>query len=58
MATLRTLDLGIKVLGSNPRKSAKTGAGERDVPVSFGGITIQPGNTITSDEDGIVVHPA
>jgi regulator of ribonuclease activity A len=58
VATLRTLDLGIKALGSNPRKSAKTGAGERDVPVSFGGITIQPGNTVTSDEDGIVVHPA
>ena len=29
-ATLRTLDIGIKALGTNPRKSTKTGAGERD----------------------------
>jgi regulator of ribonuclease activity A len=58
VATLRTLDLGIKALGSNPRKSAKTGAGERDVPVSFGGVTIRPGDVVTSDDDGIVVHPA
>jgi regulator of ribonuclease activity A len=58
VAALRTLDLGIKALGSNPRKSAKTGAGDRDVPVSFGGITIRPGDTLTSDEDGIVIQPS
>jgi regulator of ribonuclease activity A len=45
-------------LGANPRKSGKTGAGERDVPVGFGGITIRPGDRVTSDDDGIVVHPS
>ena len=35
-ATLRTLDLGIKALGTNPRKSTKTGAGQRDVFVTRG----------------------
>jgi regulator of ribonuclease activity A len=54
-STLRTLDIGIKALGTNPRKSTKTGAGERDVPVSFGGITLAPGDTAYSDDDGIVV---
>ena len=29
-ATLGALDIGIKALGTNPRKSSKTGAGERD----------------------------
>jgi regulator of ribonuclease activity A len=58
VAALRTLELGIKALGSNPRKSGKTGAGERDVPVSFGGITVRPGDRVTSDDDGIVVHPS
>jgi regulator of ribonuclease activity A len=58
VAVLRTLDLGIKALGSNPRKSAKTGAGERDVPVTFGGITVRAGDRVTSDDDGIVVHPS
>jgi len=54
VATLRTLDLGIKALGSNPRKSAKDGAGEVDVPVTFGGVEFRPGDHLYSDEDGIV----
>jgi regulator of ribonuclease activity A len=58
VAVLRTLDLGIKALGSNPRKSGKSGEGERDVTVSFGGITVRTGDCVTSDDDGIVVHPS
>jgi regulator of ribonuclease activity A len=54
-AALRELDLGIKALGTNPRKSSKTGAGERDVTVSFGGVTFVPGDIAYSDDDGIVV---
>jgi len=55
VATLRTLDLGAKALGSNPCKSAKDAAGEVDVPVSFGGVEFRPGDWLYSDEDGIVV---
>ena len=58
VAVLRTLQLGIKALGSNPRKSTKTGAGERDVTVSFGGATFTPGALVFSDDDGVVVLPA
>ncbi|KUI18957.1 ribonuclease [Mycobacterium lehmannii] len=54
-AMLRTLDIGIKALGTNPRKSTKTGAGERDVAVEFGGVVFQPGHIAYSDDDGIVV---
>jgi regulator of ribonuclease activity A len=54
-AALRDLDLGIKALGTNPRKSGKSGAGERDVTVSFGGVTFVPGDIAYSDDDGIVV---
>lgn len=57
-AALRDLDLGIKALGTNPRKSGKTGAGERDVTVSFGGVTFVPGDIAYSDDDGIVVVAA
>jgi regulator of ribonuclease activity A len=57
-AALRELDLGIKALGTNPRKSSKTGAGERDVTVSFGGVTFVPGDIAYSDDDGIVVVAA
>ncbi|MDS1268990.1 ribonuclease E activity regulator RraA [Lipingzhangella sp. LS1_29] len=54
-ATLETLDLGVKALGTNPRKSDKDGAGRVDVPVTFGGVTFNPGQWLYSDEDGIVV---
>ncbi len=54
-ATLRTLDIGIKALGTNPRKSTKTGAGERDVVISLGGIEFRPAEVAFSDDDGIVV---
>ena len=57
-STLRTIDVGIKALGTNPRKGGKTGAGERDVEVTFGGVTFVPGEIAYCDEDGIVVVPA
>ncbi|MFI7422187.1 ribonuclease E activity regulator RraA [Nonomuraea sp. NPDC049684] len=55
VTALRELDLGVKALGSNPRKSGKTGAGERDVPVTFGGATFSPGAELFGDDDGILV---
>lgn len=54
-AVLRTLGIGIKALGTNPRKSDKSGAGERDVLVSLGGVDFRPGDLAFSDDDGIVV---
>jgi regulator of ribonuclease activity A len=57
-ATLRGMDIGIKALGTNPRKSSKTGAGERDVEVTLGGVTFAPGEIAYSDDDGIVVVAA
>jgi regulator of ribonuclease activity A len=55
VAVLRTLSLGVKALGSNPRKSAKRGDGELDVEVQLGGITFHVGDHLYSDDDGIVV---
>jgi regulator of ribonuclease activity A len=52
---LAELPIGIKALGTNPRKSSKEGTGELDVPVTFGGLTFAVGERIFSDEDGILV---
>ena len=50
-----TLDIGIKALGTNPRRSVKKGEGERDIPLVFGDATFKPGDYLYSDEDGILV---
>ena len=55
---LAGIDIGIKALGTNPRKSTKSGAGERDVPVELGGLTFNPGDLAYSDDDGIVLVAA
>ncbi len=54
VSALRDLDLGIKAIGSTPRPSGKTGLGEIDVPVTFGGVTFRPGDMLFSDDDGVV----
>lgn len=53
-AALAELDLGVKALGSNPRKSLKAGTGQLDVPVAFGGVTFTPGHWLASDDDGVL----
>jgi len=53
---LADLPLGVKALGSNPRKSAKEGAGETDVELEIDGVTVRPGAMIWCDPDGILVE--
>ena len=53
-AALRGIDIGIKALGTNPRKSTKTGAGDRDIEISLGGVAFVPGEVAYSDDDGVV----
>lgn len=50
------LPLGVKALGSNPRKSSKTGTGETDVDLLIDGVTIRSGAMIWCDPDGILVE--
>jgi regulator of ribonuclease activity A len=57
-AALRGMDIGIKALGTNPRKSTKTGAGERGVELTLGGVTFVPREIAYSDDDGIIVVAA
>ena len=54
-AVIASIDLGVKALNTNPRKSVKKGIGERDVQVTFADVMIKPGDYIYADEDGIDV---
>lgn len=50
------MPLGIKALGSNPRKSTKLGVGDVDVVLDIEGVAFRPGAMLYSDEDGILVE--
>jgi regulator of ribonuclease activity A len=58
VAALRAVGLGVDAIGTCPRRSAKTGAGQVGMPLKFGGITFRRGDLLASDEDGVVVLPA
>lgn len=49
------VDIGVKALHTNPRKSDKKGAGERNVAVVFAGVRFAPGDYLYADEDGILL---
>ncbi|MBB3188997.1 ribonuclease E activity regulator RraA [Halomonas cerina] len=52
---LAETELGIQALGAHPRKSEKRGEGQRDIPVTFAGVTIAPGQWLYADNNGILV---
>jgi len=52
---LAALPIGVKALASHPRRSVKRGVGERDIVVSFAGISFRCGAYLYADEDGIAV---
>jgi len=55
---LAQLPLGVLALGTNPRRSGRTGAGQVDLVLSFGNATFRPGDTLVADVDGVVVLAA
>ncbi len=56
-AAIAKLPIGLKALATHPLKSTKKGAGDRDIPVTFAGITFTPGAYLYADLDGVVVAP-
>ena len=52
---IAAMPVGVKALNTSPRKSGKKGHGKKEIPVEFAGVTIQPGDYIYADLDGILV---
>jgi regulator of ribonuclease activity A len=53
--TISGIDIGMLALATHPLKSIKKGVGDRDLAVSFGGVTFRPEEWIYVDPDGVVV---
>lgn len=49
------MDIGVKALNSVPLKTDKRGLGDLNIPVTFGGVTFNPGEFVYADNNGIIV---
>ncbi|PTM57769.1 RraA family protein [Desmospora activa DSM 45169] len=54
---IKELDYPVFCKGTTVAASGKAGAGEINVPISCGGVTVHPGDLIVGDVDGVVVVP-
>lgn len=55
---LREVPIGLLALAATPRRSAKEGRGEVDVPLDLLGARVLPGSYLMADEDGLLLLPA
>ncbi len=49
--------LGVQALATHPMKTDKRGLGDLNVPVTFAGVTIRPGDYLYADNNGVLVAP-
>jgi regulator of ribonuclease activity A len=52
---IATINLGVQAIATNPMKSVKRNVGLLNVVVNFGGVTINPGDYIYGDNNGLIV---
>ncbi|ALX03432.1 ribonuclease E activity regulator RraA [Aeromicrobium erythreum] len=52
---LRDLDLGVQALAPTPVRTERRGLGDVGVEVTFGGVTVRPGQWVYADATGVLV---
>jgi regulator of ribonuclease activity A len=57
-AALRELSIGIKALGTTPRKSVRRNEGQTGIEVNIGGVVCRDGDRLYADEDGVLLLDA
>ena len=58
VAEIREREFPVYARGVSHRGPYKNGPGEINVPVSIGGMVVQPGDIIVGDQDGLLAFPA
>ena len=49
------LEIGVQALDTVPIKTEKNGEGQVNIPVTFGGVTFNPGEYVYADNNGVIV---
>lgn len=49
------IDIGVRALNTHPQKTVKKGIGDRNLALTFGGVTFNPGEYLYADDDGVLV---
>ena len=52
---IAALDIGVKAINTHPMKTDKRGLGDLNVPVTFAGQTVNPGDWVYADNNGILL---
>jgi len=52
---ISALDLGVQAINSIPLKTEKRGIGDLNIQLQFAGVTVQPGEFIYADNNGVIV---
>ena len=52
---IAAINLGVKAINTHPMKTEKRGLGDLNIPVSFAGHTIFPGEYLYADNNGILI---
>ena len=56
-AVIDGMQIGVRALATNPRKSVKRGSGVVGEAVAVAGVRVGPGDWIYADVDGVLVSP-
>lgn len=48
-------DIGVKAISTHPMKTEKRGLGDLDIPIRFAGQTINPGDWVYADRNGVLI---
>jgi len=52
---IKDIPVALYALGTCSRKSIPVTQGQRDIPLSFGGVDFKPGHYVYADNDGVIV---
>ncbi|GHE84906.1 putative 4-hydroxy-4-methyl-2-oxoglutarate aldolase [Thalassotalea profundi] len=55
VATINSLNIGVKALGTTPIKTEKRGLGDLNTPVNIAGVNIRPNDWLYADENGVLI---